>query len=109
MQLINRLRREQGIGLKGAWDEVIEIADPAVEGVGLLCQKKGIPVPEVGYELQDREGRVVGEVELAWPDRRVAVVISDKDKTIAAAQEWSVWKMIDVLDNPEKFAALFGR
>ncbi len=108
MQLINRLRREQGVGLKGAWDEVIEIADPAVEGVVLLCRKKGIPVPEVGYELQDRGREVVGEVELAWPDRRVAVVLSSEDKAVAVAQGWKAWEMIEVLDNPEKFAAFFG-
>ena len=109
MQLINRLRREQGIGLKGAWDEVLEIVDPAVDGVVRLCQNRGLPVPEVGYELNGEDGAVLGEVELAWPDRRLAVVLSPKDKAMAEGQGWKVWQMIEVLDGADRFARLFDR
>ncbi len=109
MQLINRLRREQGIGLKGAWDEVLEIVDPAMEGVVRLCQSWGLPVPEVGYEMDGEDGAVLGEVELAWPDRRLAVVLSPMDKVMAEGQGWKVWQMIEVLDEAHRFPRLFGR
>lgn len=109
MQMIARLRREQGILENSGWEEVIELADPAVEGVVLLCKSQGIPLPEVGYELQDSSGRVVGEVELAWPDRRLAVALSGQDQAAAEAQGWETWQMIEVLDKGESFTALFGR
>ncbi len=107
MQLINRLRREQGIGLKGAWEEVLEIVDPAVDGVVRLCQSRGLPVPDVGYELQNEDGEVVGEAELAWPDYWLAVVLSPEDKSMAEGEGWQAWEMIEVLDWPEQFAERF--
>ena len=105
MQLVNRLRHEQGIGSNGMWHNVLAIVDPAVEGVVRLCQNNGLPVPEVGYVLKE-ESCVM---ELAWPDRQIAVVLYPESKVVAKRHEWSAWEMIEVLDAPEKFAALFRR
>jgi DEAD/DEAH box helicase domain-containing protein len=35
-------------------------------------------VPEIGFELQDDQGRVCAEAELAWPDKQIAVVLPER-------------------------------
>ena len=105
MQTINRLRREQSIGRKGLWDEAIELADPAVEGVLLQCKTARLSVPEVGYEIQQADEPIVGELELAWPDRRIGVAIGADDRLAAEANGWEVWKMVEVLDEFWRFKA----
>lgn len=42
--------------------------------------RQGVSLPKVGYELMGSDERVLAEVELAWPDRKVAVLMpSDED------------------------------
>ena len=109
IKLINRLRRKQGITSNGTWEQALMIADPAVDGVIRLCQSQRLPVPEVSYELQDETGKVVAEVELAWPNYKIAVVLSSKDKTITKKTKWQIWEMIEVLDRTEHFLEQFLR
>ena len=49
--------------------------------------QRGIAVPEVGYEVVDELGCVVGELELAWPDRAIGVTIQDAELPVG----WRVW------------------
>ncbi|MET9779522.1 DEAD/DEAH box helicase [Nocardiopsis alba] len=58
-----------------AWVQVIELMDPDEPGLEALAgelQRRGAPAPEVGYEL----GTGLWPAELAWPDHKVAVVLS---------------------------------
>lgn len=45
------------------------------QAVGLVDSiiDHGLPAPVVGYEVQTSSGEVVGEFELAWPDRKIGV------------------------------------
>ena len=43
----------------------LPIADAIVE--------EGLPEPVVGHEIQDGSGVVVGQFELAWPDRKIGI------------------------------------
>jgi hypothetical protein len=49
-------------------------------------------LPEVGYELQDEVGRVCSDAELAWPVKRVAVVLPDRLDALEEFRErgWAV-------------------
>ena len=38
---------------------------------------KGLPLPEVGYELKDESGRICAQAELAWPEKKVAVLLPE--------------------------------
>ena len=109
MQLITHLRREQSIGRKGTWDKVIQLADPAVEGVLLQCRAAGAPLPEVGYEVQNMREEVVAELELAWPKRLIGIALVEEDKTAAEKEGWTVWEMIEVLDRYPVFQRSIGR
>jgi DEAD/DEAH box helicase domain-containing protein len=50
-------------------------------------------VPEIGFELQDEQGRVCAEAELAWPDKQVAVVLPERSAApdIFRERGWSVF------------------
>jgi len=107
MQLISRLRREQGIGLNESWGRILMLSDPAVKGVIRLVNSMKLPKPELGYALSLNSK--IEQVELAWPDYKVAVVITSKQKKIPEALGWHCLEMIEVLDRQEELRHLFGR
>jgi very-short-patch-repair endonuclease len=69
--------RQPAAGVRDpAWDDAIELL---VDNSGLLelaqaLADRGVPSPEVGYEL----GVGAWPAELAWPDRRVGVVLAHR-------------------------------
>jgi AcrR family transcriptional regulator len=89
-------------------DLVLAYLDREESTLELLVQqlaRQGVPAPVVGYELGDQGW----QAELAWPDRRIAVVLTgspddpevvDRDRAYAAAgwhartaREWSVHEL----------------
>jgi len=103
MQTITRLRREQSIGIGGDWDEVIELADPAVHGVLFMARSNNLSIPEVGYEIQKPSGEIIGELELAWPQRKVGIAIGEDDARVARENGWHPWNLERVLDDFPRF------
>ncbi|MEU7382111.1 DEAD/DEAH box helicase [Streptomyces sp. NPDC042207] len=59
-----------------AWDEVIEflVEDPGLPALARILADRGLPAPEAGYEL----GAAAWPAELAWPTRRVGVVLAHR-------------------------------
>ena len=98
-RLINRLRSEQAFMEDAGWDEVLEYADPAMEGLLLLCRDNDLQPPVVGHEITDQTGAVVAELELAWPDCQIAVPIRSEDRDTAEEQGWEIWRMDEAIDN----------
>ena len=66
-----------------AWEEALSLAVPDVHPAMQQWAALGLPAPEVGYELADRTGRILAEAELAWAERKVAILLPD-----AAAPEF---------------------
>jgi hypothetical protein len=98
MQLITRLRREQMSGDNHSnWEEVFELADPAVQGILHHCRARRLAPPEVGYELRESDGRIVGQLELAWPSKKAGVAISEDDLLVAREQGWRALPMLEAL------------
>ncbi|MCW5250592.1 DEAD/DEAH box helicase [Streptomyces sp. SHP 1-2] len=58
------------------WDEVVEflVDDPGLDTLAAALADRGVPAPEAGYEL----GAAAWPAELAWPDRRVGVVLAHR-------------------------------
>ena len=92
-QTINRLRREQNIIQNGQpeWDSVQELADPSVHGILDHAQRKGYSPPEVGYELTTAKGRVIAELELAWPHKKFGIFIDEPSEN-------SGWQLLSLKD-----------
>ncbi|MBA9002714.1 DEAD/DEAH box helicase [Thermomonospora cellulosilytica] len=61
------------------WAEALDLLDPDEPGLAALAwelMERGVPVPEVGHEL----GEQGWQAEMAWPDAKVAVVLSGNDQ-----------------------------
>jgi hypothetical protein len=97
MRLISRLRSEQQMTASN-WDNVFELADPAVHGLLHILRGRREARPEVGYELQDASGKVVAEMEIAWPSRRRGYAISPGDAEQATKLGWTVLDIEGTLD-----------
>lgn len=73
----------QPTGLSSGWMEAIDLVARELQGWVVTMAEGGLPIPVVGFELLDAKGRVVTEAELAWPDRKLAVLLNDP---VAAAR-----------------------
>lgn len=52
----------------------------------------------MGYEIQEAGGRIVGQLELAWPRKKPGVAVSDADVSAAHAHGWTPWTMLEALE-----------
>jgi hypothetical protein len=73
--------------------ELLKYCDERCRDVVRACADEGRPLPEVGYELQDEQGRVCAEAELAWPSKQVAVLLPERPDAEPEflAQGWKVF------------------
>jgi len=55
------------------WDEVLQYLHESARPTALRLRQAGIQAPEVGWDVL-RQGRVVVQLEMAWPDRRVGIL-----------------------------------
>lgn len=92
-QAINHLRRAQGLRAKENWRDIYQLADPGMHGVIDMLEHSQLPMPDVGIEITNIQNKVVSELELAWPLKKVGVAV-DKQSAIAATKEgWKVYSM----------------
>lgn len=95
-QTITRLRKEQARFEVHTWDDLFDLTDTSVHGVLHLCQDRSIPRPIAGHEL----GGV--PLELAWPDRKCCVVLSEEERGVARKESWTAWSLDDALEALEQ-------
>ncbi|MCG3145304.1 MAG: hypothetical protein HONDAALG_02893 [Gammaproteobacteria bacterium] len=60
--------------------EVLEYCDESCKDFVQSWAESGMPLPVVGYELQDERGRVCAGAELAWPGKKIAVLLPENDE-----------------------------
>jgi hypothetical protein len=60
------------------------------------ARKVGCSLPELGYELLDAGGEIVGMAELAWVDQRV-LVLTDVQIECCEAAESAGWRVFTAL------------
>ena len=97
MQTINRLRREQRLIGENelGWKTAFDYVDSALWGVLDLAQKRGgYGPPEIGYKLTDEKGRVIAELEIAWPESKFGVAINNPK----AVDGWYLIGLKEALD-----------
>ena len=91
------------VGLSLA-EELLAYCDERCKDLIRDCGQQGKPLPEVGYELQDDQGRVCAEAELAWPSKKVAVLVPEHQEAIEAfkVQGWKVFSVDDLAAQTHK-------
>lgn len=87
------------------WQEIIEFELLTREEMFLL-QTASLPVPVVGFALQDEQGEIVAEADLAWPDQQSAIIFEDE----AAAEKFKQygWQVALGPVTSESIQYLFG-
>ena len=75
------------------WQAVLALAAEEVASLLNRMMRGGAAPPEVGFELVDEAGEVSAEAELAWPDRRIVVLLPEQEAFAAAfvAAGWEVF------------------
>ncbi|BCO31187.1 HNH endonuclease [Thiohalobacter sp. COW1] len=104
-QLITRLRREQGLLKPTGWTNALRYCDPGLHGLVDALEPHCSIAPEVGLDVQDSSYAVVANLELAWPETRIGIAISEEDREAARKAGWSVWTMIEALQNIQGLAS----
>jgi len=71
---------------------LIEEADPLAHAAISACADNGWRLPEVGFEPSGLDGSIVGIVELAWPQKKIAAVMPEqKEFTQSLAEDgWTI-------------------
>ena len=71
-----------------SWQQIVDVSDEVVAALVTALAATGVPLPEAGFEVDDGEY----QLDLAWPDARVAVVIGSDDDRDAwlADHSWIV-------------------
>jgi hypothetical protein len=70
------------------WQQIVDVSDEVVAALVTALAGDEIPLPEAGFEVDDGEY----QLDLAWPDLRVAVVLgADDDRDAWLAEHgWTV-------------------
>ncbi|QUM81403.1 HNH endonuclease [Moritella sp. 5] len=107
-KLITRLRHEQNKDNAVSWDDIFQLADPAMHGFLYACKQNHGPLPEVGYMLVN-EGIPVAELEIAWPKANIGFVIAEEDKFQATECGWDIRSSQEGLDDIRSLVHYLGR
>ena len=77
-----------------SWMEAMELVDPRFRGLLRSFFRRRVPTPVVGYELVRGTGAVLAESELAWPARKIAVVLAERPEWKASFEkaDWRVFE-----------------
>ena len=76
------------------WMEAMELVDPRLRALLTSLFRRRVPTPVVGYELTRGTGAVLAESELAWPARKIAVVLAERPEWKASFEkaDWRVFE-----------------
>jgi len=85
-------------------DELVDYCDERCKSFVRAWAGKKLPLPVVGFELQD-DGRVCAQAELAWPVQQVAAVLPEGVDAHPAFEKQG-WKVLDATDLTGKEAKL---
>jgi DEAD/DEAH box helicase domain-containing protein len=88
------------------WAIAIEEAMPEVHGLLSTIMEAGRPTPTVGFELLDETGCVVAQCELAWPSRKLAVLLDGAARERFEKMGWKCWVASQDADVGEIIRAL---
>ena len=91
-------------------DELVDLCDERCQEFVRSWAKQGLPLPEVGFELLDEKGRVCAQVELAWPNRKVAAVLPEGTDVSEEFRKrgWTVFDATDLAKVEDQLKASLG-
>jgi hypothetical protein len=85
-------------------DELVDRCDERVQRFVRSWADRGLPLPEVGDELQGVKGLVRAQAELAWPRKKVTAVLPEGGDQRAEFDQkgWTVFDALDLAKQDEQ-------
>lgn len=82
------------------WNEIIEIVDESCSNLLKSAMDINTSIPTVGYEVSNENG-TLGEIELAWEERKFGVVLKHDEKLINLLKQrgWTVYSVSELETN----------
>jgi hypothetical protein len=70
-----------------------------------------LPLPECGFELQNEQGEIIAEFELAWPQKNIGIWTrrGNERKVDTQSLGWLAYDIQEVLENPDLLDFALGR
>ncbi|MDB4460527.1 hypothetical protein N9048_02235, partial [bacterium] len=72
----------------GGFDELAELVAPECVELLRMLERECLPVPKVGYALVNTDHIVIAECELAWPAKKLAVLLPSQPMEMFTGQGW---------------------
>jgi len=74
-----------------AWRDACGLVDSELKESLCELEKSGLSVPVVGYEIDNDQGEVVAEAELAWPDQKIICLYAEESEQLSSESlpEWT--------------------
>ena len=83
-------------GMSGPWAEVLDLVAHELQAWVIELASLGLDAPFIGFELMDEKGRVIAEAEMAWPSRKVAVLLPDQEgNSLFESAGWTCYMAMD--------------
>ena len=82
--------------------ELLEVAAAEARPYIEHCHWQGLPLPIVGYEICGERKSVIAEVELAWPEQQLALVLTEDEVAPLLALAWRAFTLSSL--SPEQLA-----
>lgn len=97
-QTIIELRKQQSIiSDKNNWEELFKYSDSATHGVLHLCKERRTEPPTLRVDIKNERSDVIGYAQLAWPNKKVAIVFDEEEKEPLSNNGWSVYRTNEFL------------
>lgn len=75
-------------------DQLVSLCDERCKAFLRSWADHELPLPDVGYEIQDSTGKVCASAELAWPGHKLVAILPE-DRAAKTAFEHQGWKVVD--------------
>jgi hypothetical protein len=82
--------------------ELLEYCDNQCHDLVRFCFERNLLLPEIGYELKDKRGVVCADAELAWPSKKLAVLLKHQHdyERVFKKSGWTTLSAEKLADNP---------
>ena len=86
----------------GEWQEILDMitySDDTAKELIDYAIKDNLPLPEIGYEVVDDNDRVIGEIEIAWTDKKIGYITDSYQdiKEEITTMGWTVVSSVEEL------------
>lgn len=102
----------EGLVSASVHERLLELTDsPECRQIIDFCQENDFPYPEIGFELVDDNGKVLGELELGWEEERIGVLLTPEDRKEIenVSSGWAFYLEAELVEIQERLVATFSR